>query len=45
MLLPRIQSGTYTRWRQMDGKTILSWWPYVLLGLSAFGLVYRWLYS
>jgi len=29
----------------MDWETILDWWPYALLGLSAFGLVYRWLYS
>jgi hypothetical protein len=29
----------------MDWEKIRSWWPYALLGLTAVGLFYRWLYS
>jgi hypothetical protein len=28
---------------QMEWKKIRSWWPYALLGLTALGVVYRWL--
>jgi hypothetical protein len=30
---------------EMDWEKIRSWWPYALLGLTAVGLFYRWLYS